>query len=146
MSNEDISIAVDTFRRSHMGELQMLAANSGSALGYGLPRTCSPSTSTSRWTSTSSKTSRRRERFRAITQEGARSFISKKKKIIRRSRGAALFLSPLAERHADLNPLWMATTPPVRFSCVTEANPASIMDAANSSCFGNLRMDSTRYW
>jgi monovalent cation:proton antiporter-2 (CPA2) family protein len=37
MSNEDISIAVDTFRRSHMGELQMLAANSGSALGYGLP-------------------------------------------------------------------------------------------------------------
>ena len=29
MSNEDISIAVDTFRRSHMGELQMLAANSG---------------------------------------------------------------------------------------------------------------------
>ena len=37
MSNEDISIAVDNFRRSHMGELQILAANSGSALGYGLP-------------------------------------------------------------------------------------------------------------
>jgi monovalent cation:proton antiporter-2 (CPA2) family protein len=37
MSNEDISIAVDNFRRSHMGELQILAASSGSALGYGLP-------------------------------------------------------------------------------------------------------------
>mmetsp|Transcript_13030 Transcript_13030/g.55063 ORF Transcript_13030/g.55063 Transcript_13030/m.55063 type:complete len:1143 (-) Transcript_13030:1075-4503(-) len=37
MSNEDISIAVDNFRRSHMGDLQMLANRSGSALGYGLP-------------------------------------------------------------------------------------------------------------
>ena len=37
MSNDDISVAVDNFRRSHMGELQILASNSGSALGYGLP-------------------------------------------------------------------------------------------------------------
>jgi voltage-gated potassium channel Kch len=37
MSNDDISVAVDAFRRSHMGELQMLATNSGSSLGYGLP-------------------------------------------------------------------------------------------------------------
>ena len=37
MSNEDISIAVDNFRRNHMGDLQMLANRSGSALGYGLP-------------------------------------------------------------------------------------------------------------
>ena len=37
MSNDDISVAVDNFRRSHMGELQILASSSGSALGYGLP-------------------------------------------------------------------------------------------------------------
>jgi|TARA_B110000977_G_scaffold5915_1_gene8327 voltage-gated potassium channel Kch len=38
MSSDDISVAVDAFRRSHMGELQILASNSGSSLGYGLPR------------------------------------------------------------------------------------------------------------
>ena len=43
MSNEDISIAVDNFRRSHMGELQILAANSGSALSRP-PQICSQST------------------------------------------------------------------------------------------------------
>ena len=37
MSNDDISVAVDNFRRSHMGELSLLASASGSALGYGLP-------------------------------------------------------------------------------------------------------------
>ena len=37
MSNDDISVAVDNFRRSHMGELSLLASKSGSALGYGLP-------------------------------------------------------------------------------------------------------------
>ena len=37
MSNEDISIAVDNFRRSHMGELQILAANSGLSAGLRSP-------------------------------------------------------------------------------------------------------------
>lgn len=37
MSSEDISIAVDNFRRQHIGELQVLAGNSRSGLGYGQP-------------------------------------------------------------------------------------------------------------
>ena len=37
MSNEDISIAVDNFRRTHIQDLKQLQQNSGGGLGYGLP-------------------------------------------------------------------------------------------------------------
>lgn len=43
-------------------------------------------------------------------------------------------------------PLCMATMPPVRFSYLTPMNPASAIMSANSSCGGNCRMLSTRYW
>lgn len=37
MSTDEVSVAVDNFRRTHMGELQVLAGMSGSGLGYGQP-------------------------------------------------------------------------------------------------------------
>ena len=47
-------------------------------------------------------------------------------------------------RHS-LKPEWIATTPPVMFSCDTDLNPASRIISSNSSCLGNFRMDSTKY-
>mmetsp|Transcript_86777 Transcript_86777/g.173218 ORF Transcript_86777/g.173218 Transcript_86777/m.173218 type:complete len:233 (-) Transcript_86777:373-1071(-) len=46
----------------------------------------------------------------------------------------------------SLNPEWIATQPEVRLVYVTARKPASRSICAKSSCLGNLRIDSTRYW
>ena len=45
----------------------------------------------------------------------------------------------------NLNPLWIATTPNVRFLYDTIWNPSFSMISQNSFCRGNFRMLSTRY-
>ena len=131
MSNEDISIAVDNFRRSHMGDLQMRANRSGSALGYGLPSNLKLKSYDVGEEGSVARTSITFDVLSVAHQHSADSEVYHRGVVSK-------FLSQIR------NPLCKATTPPVRFSCATHLNPASRMISSSSTCLGNPT-DSTRH-
>lgn len=50
------------------------------------------------------------------------------------------------EWNYNLNPEWIAQTPKVKFLYDVQRNPAAFIIDSKSSCFGNFRILSTRYW